>query len=110
MEASLLTSCALLGILAAGLGCWFVKKRLPAVSMPLPQLPQEMQERIARRKLCWRGTALAAFMLAVATLCSGLPRGVTVLCVCVGFFCQYRVFSLRRRYPMSSIPNVFSAK
>jgi hypothetical protein len=102
MEASQLTACALVGILAAGMGCWFVKKRLPAVIMPFVRLPEAMQERIARRKLCWRGTALAAFVLAAATLFSGLPRGVTVLWICVGFWGQYRVLCLRRRYPMDS--------
>lgn len=102
MDASLLTACALVGILASGMGCWFVRKRLPAVIMPFARLPEEAQERIARQKLCWRGTALAAFVLAATTLFIGLPRGVTVLCVCVGFFCQYRVFCLRRRYPMNA--------
>jgi hypothetical protein len=110
MDASLLTSCALVGILAAGMGCWFVKKRLPVVVMPFARLPEETQERVARQKLCWRGTALAVFALAAATLFSGLPRGVTVLCVCVGFFCQYRVLCLRRRYPMSAAPGVFPGK
>ena len=110
MDASLLTSCALVGILAAGLGCWFVKKRLPAMVMPFALLPEETRERIARRKLCWRGAALAVFALAAATMFSGLPRGVTVLCVCVGFFCQYRVLCLRRRYPMSSAPICFSER
>ena len=103
MDASLFSSCALVGILAAGMGCWLVKKRLPPLVMPFGLLPEEMRERITRRKLCWRGTALAAFALAAATLFSGLPRGVTVLCVCVGFFCQYKVFCLRRRYPMSAV-------
>jgi len=108
MDASLLMACALVGTLAAGMACWFVKKRLSAVIMPFARLPEEAQERIARSKLCWRGTALAAFVLAAATLFSGLPRGATVLCVCMGFFCQYRVFCLRRRYPMSS--GVFPGK
>jgi hypothetical protein len=107
MDASLIASCALAGILAAAAGCWFVKKDLPLAATPFARLPEEMQERIARRKLCWRGTALAAFVLAAAALFCGLPRGVTVLFVCVGFFCQYRVFCLRRRYPMSAVPGAF---
>ena len=110
MDASLLASCALVGILVVGMGCRFVKKRLPDVVMPFAGLPEEMQERIARRKFCWRGTALALFVLAAVTLFSGLPRGVTLLCVCAGFFCQYRVLCLRRRYPMGSAPGVFPGK
>ena len=111
MDASpLLASCALLGILAAGMGWWFVKKRLPSMVMPFVRLSEEMQERIARQKLCWRASAVAVFALATATLFGGLPRGVTFLCVCMGFFCQYRVFCLRRRYPMSSASSVFLAE
>jgi uncharacterized membrane protein YczE len=109
-DAALLASCALVGILVVGMGCWFVEKRLPAGIMPFADLPEELRERIARQKLCWRGTALAVFVLAAATLFGGLPRGVPVLCVGVGFFCQYRVFCLRRRYPMSAAPDVFSEK
>ncbi|MDR0466830.1 MAG: hypothetical protein LBH94_05680 [Deltaproteobacteria bacterium] len=78
--------------------------------MPFARLPEATQERIAHWKLCWRGTALALFVLAAATLFSGLPRGVTVLCICAGFFCQYRVFCLRRRYPISAAPDAFPGK
>ena len=107
MDASLLASCALLGILAVGMGWWFVKRCLPAMVMPFVRLSEEMQERISRQKFCWRVAALAVFALAAATLFGGLPRGVTFLCVCMGFFCQYRVFCLRRRYPMRSATGAF---
>jgi len=106
MDASLLASCVLVGILAAGLIWWFVKQHLPAMVTPFARLPKEMQERITRQKLCWRAAALAVFALAAAALLSGLPRGLTLLCVSMGFFCQYRVFSLRRRYPMRAAPPV----
>ncbi|MDR0239407.1 MAG: hypothetical protein LBI88_04145 [Deltaproteobacteria bacterium] len=108
MDASLLASCALLGTLAAGMGWWFVKKRLPAMVMPFALLSEEMQERVARQKFCWRAAALAVFVTAAAALFSGLPRGVTLVSVCMGFFCQYKVFCLRRRYPMSAAPGVGS--
>jgi hypothetical protein len=88
------------------MGWRFVKKRLPAAVMPYARLPEEMQNRIARHKRYWRGSALIVFALAAATLFGGLPRGVTVLCVCVGFFCQYMVFCLRRRYPMMAAPSI----
>jgi len=110
MDASLLTSCIVLGILAAGAICWFVKKRLPVMVMPFVSLPEKTRARIARQKLCWRAAALAVFVLAAATLFSSLPKGVTLLCVSMGFFCQYRVFCLRRRYPMSPVPGAFSAE
>ena len=107
MDASLLASCALMGIIAAGMTCWFVKKRLPVVVMPFASLPAEEREHITRSKIYWRAAALAVFSLAAATLFGGLPRGVTLVCVGAGFFCQYRIFCLRRRYPMSSGPGVF---
>ena len=108
MDAPLLASCALVGILAAGMGWRFAKKSLPARVTPFARLSEAMQERIARRKRYWRGAALAVFALAAATLFSGLPRGVSILCICMGFFCQYKVFSLRRRYPMSFLPGALS--
>jgi hypothetical protein len=92
------------------MGCLFVKKRLPDMVTPFARLPGEAQERIARLKLRWRGAALAVFVLAAATLFSGLPRGMTVLCVCAGFFCQYKVLCLRRRYPMRSAPDALPGK
>jgi hypothetical protein len=107
MDASLLASCALVGILAAGLGWWFVKTRLPAEVMPFVRLPAKTQQRVAHSKLCWRAAALAVFALAAATFFGGLPRGVVLVCLGMGFFCQYRVFCLRRRYPMSGAPGVF---
>jgi hypothetical protein len=108
MNAALFTSCALVGILAVGMGWWFVKRRLPTMIMPFVRLSEEAQARVARRKFYWRGAALAAFILAAVTLFSGLPRGVTLLCVCIGFFSQYKVFCLRRCYPVTFVPSVFS--
>lgn len=104
MDRAFLSSCLLLLILL-GLCLWSVRSFLiPEQCMPFAGLSKERQADLLKRKFRFRAAALGLFALAALSLFSACPRGLTVLAVVIGFFFQYRVFRLRRRYPVG--PNV----
>ncbi|MDR0338897.1 MAG: hypothetical protein LBH65_01315 [Desulfovibrio sp.] len=101
MDSALIASTLLL-FLISGLFAWFFRARLiPGLVMPFDGLNEAARQALLRRKFRFRTAALGLFVLAALTLFTAFPRGVTLLFVLGGFYCQYRVFRLRRRYPMS---------
>ena len=100
MDKGFLSACILLGLIAAGLVYHIAKSRLPAMVMPFASLPKAEQQKVAKQKFSLRCAALAFFVLAAVLLFTGMPRGSTVLAAVLGFFCQYNVFCLRRKYPV----------
>ena len=100
MDKGFLSACILLGLIAAGLIYHIVKSRLPAMIMPFASLPKAEQQKVSKQKFSLRCAALAFFALAAILLFTGMPRGSTVLAAALGFFCQFNVFCLRRKYPL----------
>ena len=100
MDIGLWTACLLGAALVAGIVFLFGRRFLLRDGAPFASLPEEMQEALLRRKLRLRGLSLALFLLAALTMFSLLPRGFSLALTVSGFFCQYKVFCLRRRYPM----------
>jgi hypothetical protein len=108
MDAGLLTACFLGATLVAGVVFLFGRRFIPKEGAPFASLSKEMREALLRRKLRLRGLALALFFLAALTMFSALPRGIALAFCVSGFFCQYKVFCLRRRYPMR--PNTSASR
>jgi hypothetical protein len=106
MDTGILTACILGAGVVAGAVFVFGGRVVPAGIAPFAALPGEMQEKILRRKRNFRCLALALFLLAALSMFSFLPRGVSLAFAVSGFFCQYKVFCLRRRYPMHPKPPV----
>jgi len=101
MDSALVTSVLVMLVL---LGCCiysFRSRLIPECVAPFAQLDAAARQALVRRKRCFRMAALSLFALAALTLFTGFPRGVTLFFACGGFVCQYRVFRLRRRFPMS---------
>lgn len=100
MDRGLLTSCILLGTLAALLLYYLIKARLPAMITLYSDLPEEEKQRVTKQKLVFRSASLIFFLLAAVLLLTPLPRGAVLLAVLPGFLCQYQVACLRRKYPI----------
>ena len=99
MDTNILTACLLASLLVVVIAYLFGRPFIPGCVMPFAELPEQEQQRISRQKLCRRGLALTLFALAALTMFSALPRGITLGLTFSGFFCQYSVFCLRRRFP-----------
>ena len=104
MDTGIVTACLLLGVILVGCLLRIGRRRLvPAAVMPLAALSGEAREKVLRRKTRLRGLALLLFVLAALTMAGALPRGVTLALALAGFFCQYRVFRLKRLYPVRQV-------
>lgn len=100
MDTALLTALLLLLLLIAVIFCLFGGSLIPDRITPFTRLPEAAQARVLRQKQLLRGSALGLFLLAALAMFTSLPRGVPVGIVLAGFYCQYSVFCLRRRYPV----------
>ena len=99
METSFITALLLGG---AALAVWlrlFGKTLRPAMLVPLAELPAETRRKVEQSKVYWRGASVLFLLAAAGTLSGGYLRGVTLGFTLLGFFCQYRVYCLRRLYP-----------
>lgn len=80
---------------------WCARAHLiPKRITPFAQLDAQTRQTVLRRKFRFRAAAVFLFTLAGLSLFSPLPKGVTLSALLGGFYCQYRVFRLRRRYPV----------
>jgi hypothetical protein len=101
MDTGVLAACILgTGVVVAAFFV-FGGRVIPTGVVPFAALSGEMREKILRWKWRFRCLALALFLLAALSMFSSLPRGVPLAFSVSGFFCQYKGFCLRRRYPMN---------
>ena len=103
MDNGLFTASMLLAVIGAGLLYYLAKSHLPAMVMGFSELPEAEQKRVAKQKLIFRSCALGCFALAGVLLFMGMPRFATIIAVAAGFFFQYKVFCLRRKYPIRPV-------
>ena len=100
MDNGLFTASILLAVIGAGLLYYLAKSHLPAMVMVFSELPEADQKRVSKQKCIFRSCALGCFALAGVLLFTGMPRLATILTAAAGFFFQYKVFCLRRKYPI----------
>lgn len=106
MDAPLVYASLLL-LLVLGCGLYFARSMaIPQCVMPMAQLDEQTRQTLVRRKFRLRAVAVVLLTLAAISLFSSMPRAVTLIAALGGFYCQYRVFRLRRRHPMSGAAHI----